>query len=175
MKRHFSSNLPYNNTTISVDQTQSEIQSMLKEFGVKGIRWTAEENVMNGTELPTLEFLVSSEIKGVAKDIGIEVKPVLLSKVVGREHIETPAPEQSMRLLYWWLKAKLEAVKFGLESIEHVLLSNVIVKLPDGGTTTIGESVSEQLQLPNVNVNKILPSFKILTDDEEKMENVISV
>jgi len=162
-KNHFSVGLPYKGTTIDVETTQADISGMLKQFGVKAVRWTSESDVMDGKALPTLEFVVETVLNGVKKKIGIRVKPVLLQKSVGQGYHKrfTGAPEQSMRLLYWWLKSKLEAVRYGLETVESVLLSQVMVNLPDGGVTTMGERLTEQLGLNN-NFDKVLPEFVIV-------------
>jgi hypothetical protein len=40
------------------------------------------------------------------------------------------------------LKSKLEAVSYGLTTVEKEFLSEVIVKLPQGGDTTIGEAIA---------------------------------
>ncbi len=167
LKNHFSKNLPYSGTTVSVEETQFEIQSMLKQFGVKAVRWTSSPEAMDGVALPTLEFLVRTEIRGVEKDIGIRVIPVILKKSVGSGSNRrfTDAPEQSMRLMYWWLKSKLEAVRYGLESVEEVLMSRIIVQLSNGETTTIGETVLDELALPSPSTKNLLPSFKIVSEE----------
>jgi hypothetical protein len=52
---------------------------------------------------------------------------------------------QSMRLLFHWIKAKLEAVSFGLNSVEKEFLSDIITTLPDGSRMTIWDMISRQM------------------------------
>ncbi|MBI4258854.1 MAG: hypothetical protein HY619_07850, partial [Thaumarchaeota archaeon] len=116
--------MPYEGTTISSAQSKVDIEAMLKEFGAEALRWTETPESMKGLDCPILEFVVKTEIKGVEKHIGFRIKPPLLvqrKRQYGRSGsmIETPALNQSMRLLWWWLKAKMEGVRFGLESIEE--------------------------------------------------------
>lgn len=162
-RRFLAKDVPYQGTTVSVDETKMQIDMMLKEFGgVSGIRWTESADSLKGVALPLLEFIVIVNLEGVEKEMIIRVSPVLLRKSVGRGYNKrhTYAPEQSMRMLFWWLKARLEAVKFGLESIEQTLLSRIVISLEDGGTSTVGETVIKQLSSPFQSKN-LLPGFTI--------------
>ena len=53
---------------------------------------------------------------------------------------------QSMRLLYYWIKAKLEAVSFGLNSVEKEFLSDIITTMPDGTRLTVWDMISKQME-----------------------------
>jgi hypothetical protein len=52
----------------------------------------------------------------------------------------------SYRLLWHYLKNKLEAVRWGLESMEKEFLSHAVVSLPNGSTTTVGERIQDVLE-----------------------------
>ncbi len=67
--------------------------------------------------------------------------------------------EASLRLMWWYLKVKLEAVRFGLESFEKEFLSSVLTNLPGGKVGTIGEVAVEMIANPNS--SSILPTFTI--------------
>jgi hypothetical protein len=51
----------------------------------------------------------------------------------------------TMRLLYWWLKAQLEAVRFGLISMQEAFLADIAGHLPDGREVTVLELVGDRL------------------------------
>ena len=51
-----------------------------------------------------------------------------------------------MRLLYYWIKAKLEAVSFGLNSVEKEFLSDIVTTAPDGTRVTVWDLISEQIE-----------------------------
>ncbi len=57
---------------------------------------------------------------------------------------------QSMRLLYYWIKAKMEAVSFGLNSVEKEFLSDIVTSLPDGTTRTIWDMITDQMEQGNL-------------------------
>ncbi len=170
---------PYRNTSISVEQSQMEIQQMLKDFGCEATRWTESPDSMKGVDCPTLEFVVKSEINGIEKQIGFRIKPPLL--MIRRRRsgksgpmITTGNPKASMRYLVWKLKTTLEGVRWGGESIEEILLSRVIVQLPSGANTTVGERIipeliSEYKPGKGKKALSLLPSFTI---DEPQLEEV---
>jgi len=133
---------PYATTGIPPEKTQFEITKMLKEFGCEAIRWTELKG-----ELPVLEFSFEVEIRGVLKKVGVQVKPTRIMVKKGptydRKIVSNDA--QSMRLLFWWLKSKLEAVMFGLESFEREFMSHVLFRLPSGETKQLGEEMERAL------------------------------
>ena len=53
---------------------------------------------------------------------------------------------QSMRLLFYWIKAKLEEVSFGLNSVEKEFLSDIVTTLPDGSKMTVWDMISKQME-----------------------------
>ena len=130
---------PYSNTTVPYERTKAEIEKLLKSYGVKGIRWTS----MEGQD-DKLEFIVEADVRGVKKQIGIMVHPphIIVNKRKGYHGIvHTENINQEYRLLYHWIKSKIEAVVWGLSTIEKEFLSEVIVSLPDGRYETVGEVV----------------------------------
>ena len=171
---HLSKDIPYRNTHVSYGDTKNDIEEMLKEAGALALRWTETPESMKGVGLPFLEFIFPIEWKGVEKNFGVKIQPSLLvsRKRPGRHGptIETSDRNASMRLLYWYLKAKLEAVKFGMDDAFTAFMSRVINQLPDGTQTTLGETVKEH---PTV-LRELLPSFEIKPRQlEEKRGNVV--
>lgn len=110
----------------------------------------------------TLGFEVEAEIQGVKKKLLVKVTPPTFARIrrtydpmKGRsEKIALPNWAQSYRMLYHWLKAKIEAIAYGLTTVEQEFLAQVVVQLPSGETTTFGalviEQKSELLGLPEV-------------------------
>lgn len=164
MTSHLAQRAPYHDTSISAARSKGDIEEMLKEFGAKALRWTETPFSMQGKECPVLEFILEVELKGVKKQFGIRVQPPLLlvrkrASSYGRygRLVETPNVNASMRLLYWYMKARLEAAKFGLEDISETFMSKIIMSLPEGGSTTMGEVMRERPEL----LSSMLPTFEI--------------
>jgi len=132
---------PYRGTTVSYERTKAQIEKLLTDYGVDGVQWTS----YRGEE--DLKFIVSAEVKGVRRELIIQVKPpqmIIRRRVKGRGMVRTPNRDQAYRLLFYWIKSKLEAVVWGLSTIEQEFLSQVSVALPDG-STTVGEIMREYI------------------------------
>lgn len=147
---------PYQDTSVDPAKTKAAIDKLFREYGVSGVIW--KENYEKNTV--ELLFSVETELNGIRRKIGLKVSPPLFfnrhktyNPKTGRtETINAPNYAQSYRLLFYWLKAKLEAVSYGLSSIEKEFLSQVITTLPNGQQTTIGEIIGEG------NFDRLLPS-----------------
>ena len=164
--------IPYQDTTIPPEKTKGDIEALLKKAGAKAAQWT--EDYSSG-QPPTLQFIMEVEVKGVRRKLGFKMTPPALAQRKkirtgrGKEFGFTVNMEASLRLMWWYLKAKLEAVQFGLESMEKEFLSSVITSLPGGGTTTIGETATELIASPSS--SNILPTFKLIPPElEDKSE-----
>ena len=122
---------PYYGTTKSVEATQADIQHLLYKHGAQGTRWTEVPD----QNLYEVEFLFPTPTEDRSKQtLMFRVRPTVLKKKDGSPH-----PEATMRLVYWWLKTKLEAVTYGLRSIEEEFLAEVVHHLPSGEEATVGE------------------------------------
>jgi hypothetical protein len=158
--RHLAKDIPYRSTYINYNQTKGHIEEMLKEAGAVALRWTETPDSMKGVALPVLEFILTTELNGIQKEFGIRIQaPLISDKKRDRNGRPIIAPNKnaSMRLLYWYLKARLEAVKFGLEDALDAFMSRVINSLPDGQTPTMSETIRQHPQI----LTQILPSFEI--------------
>jgi hypothetical protein len=136
-------NIPYSNTTIPPERSKADIEKLLKEHGITDMQWT---NYKGDT---TLRFLWQVTVKGVQKEIMFQFTP---PRIEAQKRIWSQSDQRtikatvqleatSYRLMWWYLKAKLEVVQYGLESLEKEFLSHAVVSLPNGKVTTVGESV----------------------------------
>jgi len=154
---------PYLGTKVPYERTKAEIELLLKSYGVKGIRWTSLEG-----QDDVLEFIAEAEIHGVKKQIGIAVRPPhipIRKRIRGRGIVSTENINQEYRLLYHWIKTKIESVMWGLSTIEKEFLSEVTMKLPDGRTSSVGEIV---LGLVSENRLQSLPFIDQKTTENRK-------
>ncbi len=150
---------PYYDTSVGADVPRNQIEKMLYEHEAANVSWLSSKE-----GFIVLEFLKKIEIEGVKRPMGFRVKPPLFLKSIGRGYKkkEIPHPAQSMRLLHWWLKTKLEAVKYGLRSMEQEFLADISGQLPSGEKVTVGEIFIPVLKKPGVldpgEILKALPS-----------------
>ena len=131
-------NPPYLDTTVPYERTKAEIEILLKSYGIKNIRWTTLEG-----QDDTLEFIIEAEMQGVKKQLGVAVKPphIVIKKKLHGKLVDTENINQEYRLLFHWIKSKIEAVVWGLSTIEKEFLSEVLMKLPNGQQSTVGDVV----------------------------------
>ena len=131
-------NPPYMDTTVPYERTKAEIEILLKSYGIKNIRWTTLEG-----QDDTLEFIIEAQVQDVKKQLGVAVKPphIILKKKLHGKLVDAENINQEYRLLFHWIKSKIEAVVWGLSTIEKEFLSEVLMKLPNGQQSTVGDVV----------------------------------
>lgn len=132
---------PYRDTEVPYTRTKGEIELLLKSYGVKGVRWTSQEG-----QDDVLEFLAEVNVRGVKKIITISASPphiIIQKKLAGRGLVNTEDPNQEYRLMFYWIKAKIEAITWGLSTVEKEFLSQITTALPDGRTMKVGDVVED--------------------------------
>lgn len=134
---------PFGNTAIDPEKSRMEIDRLLQDFGAEAVQWTTDWK----NSRVNLKFILETEINGVKKKVGVDINPAIFAsehrsynpKLGKSEKVVAPNWAQSMRLLYWWLKSKLEAVAYGMVSAEQEFLSQVMTQLPTGERGTVGQ------------------------------------
>ena len=58
-----------------------------------------------------------------------------------------PNLNASMRLLYWYVKTKAEAMEYGLEDVVEAFMPNILISLPDGSTSTMAQALKNKPQI----------------------------
>ena len=133
---------PYSSTTVDPERTQAQINKLLRDYGISKYQWT---NDFDHNKV-LLSMMVEAEIQGVKKEIQITIEPPTFAakrstwnpRLGKNEVVYAPNWAQSYRLLFYWLKAKIEAVAYGLTTIEKEFLSQVMMTLPTGEQKTVG-------------------------------------
>jgi hypothetical protein len=133
---------PYKDTEVAYERTMSEIQKMLLEYGCEAVQVTTTKD-----GFVTVKFTIEVEIEGVRKGFGVSITPPILltRKTQGGRRIEVKDTNRSARLLYWYIKSKLEAVSYGLVSAEQEFFSDIIVRLPGGREKKVGDLAKDIL------------------------------
>lgn len=127
---------PFSGCKIDANKTQGQIDKLLQDFGCDAIQWTKEFDI-NKIEL---RFIAEADIGGGRRKIGVKLTPPLFmekrrtwDKTKGKNIVsEEPNFAQSMRVMFWYLKAKLTAVAYGIRPFEEEFLSEIIVPTEHG-------------------------------------------
>ena len=133
--------IPYSDTSIAPEMTQGKIQRMLYDYGAKAVQWTEVGDQVE------LKFIITDD-KG--RPFTVRVRPPML---VSRKRTQGKYGSlanfvnkaASFRLLWWWLKSKLEAVSYGLVTFEQEFLANIAGHLPGGEEVTVGDLLIPKL------------------------------
>jgi len=112
----------YKNTRVASHRSQEQVEKLLRLHGVEAFRWTSVPGKLG------LEFQRPSEHGPVGYYIGLAYE-------------EERLKAQYLRALHWYLKAKLEAVDFGLEAFDRAFMPNLII----GPDRTLGDEVQERV------------------------------
>jgi hypothetical protein len=156
----------YSDTTIPPERTKADIEKMLRENGIHDIQWTTYQGKTN------LKFLWHLTIKGVEKDVMFEFKPPTIPSTKRQwtgmryEKVHVNLEATAYRLLWHYLKNKLEAVRWGLETMEREFLSHAVVALPGGSTTTVGDQIQDVLETVRS------PALTYQPDDDRKIVDI---
>lgn len=138
---------PYEDSKVPVERRIVEIEKLLTDYGAEEISWQKNFK-FNQVKLG---FRYMAEIKGVRRGIAILIEPGTFGKERktwspekgGYINVFAPNWPQSFALLYYWLKAKLEGISYGMNSVEKEFMSQIVTALP--GAPTIGELVLGQI------------------------------
>lgn len=131
--------IPYEGTEIPATRTQGEIIGLLYGAGAEATRWSSTKD--GATEL---EFIFP--VKG--QKVAFRIRTPMITDSRGR-----PKPDQTARLLWWWLKSQLEAIRYGLVSVEEAFLAHAVASLGQ----TVGDILLPRLR-SGADVLPALPS-----------------
>ena len=111
----------YAATQVAAGKTKEQIEELLTRVGAVGFRWSSR-TILPGEEV--LEAALEWNGREIAFRLAVQFED-------DRER------KQRLRALYWYLKAKVEAIEFGLVDLEQEFLPSLI--------TSSGETVYEHL------------------------------
>jgi len=111
-------------TTVPAQRTRSEIESTIRRYG-------ADQFVFGqSTDEAVLQFRLTRP------------HPLVVRFRLSLAKTDAQAQRQRWRALLLVIKAKLEAIETGIETVEHAFLAEIV--LPDG--KTMAESVVPQIR-----------------------------
>lgn len=132
--------MPYYSTKVSCGKTKGEIDGLLYDYGVENKAWITQD----GNE--TLIFELSVQVGNVERKLAFKFQPTMI-RVKYPKKGNILERETSWRLFYWHLKSKLEAIKYGLVSVEKELMSNIIYSGQLTDSRTVGDAMSDIIQM----------------------------
>jgi hypothetical protein len=132
----------YKSTTISPERSRADIDKMLKDFGIGTRAWITKD----GDDVLIFEWKV--DVNGVLKNIAFELRPpeiremkrVWNQKTSRTEKVNVRNDAVAYRLLFNYIKNKLEAIRVGMVTVENEFMAHIKFSLKDGTSTTLGQN-----------------------------------
>ncbi|KKM95877.1 hypothetical protein LCGC14_1183750 [marine sediment metagenome] len=121
------SKLNYYGTKVAISKSQEAIKKFLVKFGLQGTRFTEYKNV------GVIEFILFKNGKEMAFRFKYDFPE-------NKNH-----KRQVYRALFHYLKNRFVAIEFGITTIEDEFFQELVLKLPNGATSTVKEIVKNQL------------------------------
>lgn len=134
MKLQPISKTPYYNTRVSETKSEHDISKLLDKYAITKYRWSTFE----GNKL--LEFAYPA--KDSKQDLLIKI-PIPEIKALSKGRLTILPMRQRLRMVYTFLKAMLEASRFGLFKLEEVFFGFIQVQLPDGKQVSTVDLLSQ--------------------------------
>lgn len=125
------SKLNYYGTRVSISKSQEDIKRILVKFGLRGTRFTEYKTEHKNTGI--IEFILGKNNKEMAFRFKYDLPEQENHK------------KQVYRALFHYLKNRFLAIEFGITTIEDEFFQELVLKLPNGDTSTVKELVKNQL------------------------------
>ena len=152
--------IPYADTCVPASRSKEQIDKMLHDYGADAMRWTVVRD-----QSPVLEFVFTVTVNGTERKLGFRITAPHIEVTRVRDHQRVHAYNEnaSYRVLWWYLKSRLEAVSLGMETIEEALMTRILLSLPDEAGNVVQTTVGDEVRRQIVNPKRkgLLPSFHI--------------
>jgi hypothetical protein len=132
---------PYYGTKVDVEKSKTQIRDLLMKYGVSQQRWT--EDLENNQVM--FEFFIKGNdrtylVRLMPKPF-IEEHRLWNSKKGKSETMGVPNWARAYRMLYAYVKAKVEAIAYGMHTIEEEFMPDIIVKNSQGQEITLADAI----------------------------------
>jgi len=127
--------LSYFNTNVPIKKTILKIKELLTRYNLLGTQITEYGKTFR------LVFALEKDKKKFAFQFDIIIPD------------DPKFAKQKFRAFYWHLKSRLEAVDFGLFTLQEIFMPEMLIQLPNGDVTTVKKALQ-------TNNQKLLPIGK---------------
>ena len=135
-----STRTPYEDTKVTPEKSQTAVRRLLRTYDVEDIQFTMRSGGI---------FQLVFAKPGDAGHLNV------YRVVVRSLTFDAKGERQAMRMMWWWMKAKLESIAFGVADFETEWLPYQLV----AGGGTVAESVLPQLQAGGTDVDPFRPAL----------------
>ncbi len=126
----------YANTSVSAGRTKEAIEELLHRVGALGFQWDSGIPLLKASENACGFEQVSALIEWHGRRMGFRLRIEYANSDQERR--------QRLRALYWYLKAKIEAIEFGIVDLEQEFMPYMLAA---SGRTLYDELGGEHMKL----------------------------
>jgi len=134
---------PYRNTKVTMDKSQADVRRLLRKYDVRDV-----QNTVRAKGKLSLTF-ARPDFVGHLNVYQIEVQALT---------IDDQGERQASRMLYWWMKWKLEIISFGIADFETEMLPYQLIS-GEQGHQTVAEAVLPQLMAGATEIDPFQPAL----------------
>ncbi len=126
-----------------MDKSQSEVRALLRKYGVNDV-----QNTVTSGRVLTLKFARPDSVGHLS------VYRIQMQSLTTDDQGE----RQASRMLYWWVKWKLEIISFGIADFETEMLPYQLIA-GQQGQQTVAQAVLPQLSAGATDINPFQPAL----------------
>ena len=113
----------YANTSVGAGRSKEQIEKLLHKVGAVGFRWDSGLPVQRGSDTPLGYEQLTAALSWNDRKLAFRLRI---------EYADQKQQRQNLRALYWYLKAKIEAIEFGIVDLEQEFMPYMLA--PSGRT-----------------------------------------
>ena len=134
--------IPGHATGLTVGWLQGMVAGLLTEAGLDYVLGQRD-----GQDLIMIEMVLPTEESDVRRVVHFKLEvPKVYQKM--KRGPPKPLPAVGWRFFYDYLERRIQAVRLGITDLVEEFTANIVMKLPDGRQTTVGENIKQSIGDP---------------------------
>lgn len=138
---------PYLGTDVPADKSRIQVEQMLYSYGAEAVSVSTRAD--GRAQLRFIMEVPSTTERGASKKVEVLIEPPVIQKIVKTwdanrgKAVEQLLPHHaaSWRLVFYYVKSKMDALAAGLSDFEKEFLAETVVRDRTGRETTVGRLV----------------------------------
>jgi hypothetical protein len=135
--------VPGYKTRLDVNKLRGMVAGLLTEAGLDYALVKRD-----GADMVLIEMVLDTDTSDFKRVVHFKLEVPQVYQEMVRGHPK-PLPEVGWRFFYDYLARRTQAVKLGITDLVEEFTANIVMQLPDGGQTTIGDSVKQSMEDPS--------------------------
>ena len=135
--------VPGYRTTLTVDRLKGMVAGLLTEAGLDYAMVKRD-----GADMVLIEMVLDTGDAGTKRVVHFKLEVPQVHQEM-RRGPPKPLPEAGWRFFYDYLERRIQAVKLGITDLVEEFTANIVMQLPDGRQSTLGDSLKLSIENPD--------------------------